>query len=1006
MEKPTLVVIGEGLAAGMGDFSLHAGSQQHSFPGQVAAALQLPFAVSLIEPPGIHVPAGFEAPPMALPLRTQSGVLERIPPTPPTNLAVPGYRLNDALHRRPRQPVIDRNDPTQTACNLILGMLDLAAGSAQASTQLEYAVRSLPALVFVCLGYQEALDAIVGRTRDERPDATRVPSAQAFHQAYVRILDTLGDDARVVVFTVPNPADTAYCCSVDEAASVCCVEPTVLCDLYGFTDDRLLTVSGLHEIGYQLFAGERADLPPSVWVPVDTVLDVERRLGDINDALQTLATARGAAVCDLHALFRWIAECGVRIGDRSLSARYLGGFYRLNGIYPGSAGHAVIANAAIEVIAASFGWHPALIDVTDVAARDPVAQHQLAVGRRWDLQNLPRRLSSAVAPAREISVEPCQGQCRGGELAEKGAPGRLRLPDGLEQILPINKASSYFGDGISPVNCSEPRDVRWGSSGEYLFGGLAMVDSHLEGNLRVRFSPISSSLARFELFYDDGFVGDDSIPAPHLFGMPFQKTGVSEIPGLVSQGTLNLDTGEATDLEVYALFHSTALQVLVEMNPTFPKQPLTFPGPYGSAWARFEQRDDGLLDFTFYGSTFVPLGDGIRWPLNFHSRDGHFASVPANGTSMHPHLHLSTKAQDREGVATGAPAIPFNTIRELTLYSHNSSFGDQFTLEVPQLGGYAKGRSHVLGRVHIQFGPRCGTSVPIAVACLGPGGVLAEMDPSPISQVFPGRLYPGPQGFYEYLRFPTRTYALDDLSILDAPFDIAMAAIDLETGHSLNEMLHRGFIHQDLILALLRVEPRTPKTSFLFRGPCQLENGPKGELAYRYKGLVRVPYPPGFLFPQPDLTSAFVVGENSVLDPFLWLQAMEAPGDHRSPACGQLANVTSSQGETFSCRYHISGRTGEPAVFEYENHSQCGRFRLLTLSAAAFTYSRSARAGGYDTVTFSGFGVWSKDGHESLQQVAAQISWSAATPYVGIQIDRGSVSNVNTKPEIERLALP
>jgi hypothetical protein len=59
-----------------------------------------------------------------------------------------------------------------------------------------------------------------------------------------------------------------------------------------------------------------------------------------------------------------------------------------------------------------------------------------------------------------------------------------------------------------------------------------------------------------------------------------------------------------------------------------------------------------------------------------------------------------------------------------------------------------------------------------------------------------------------------------------------------------------------------------------------------------------------------------------------------------------------------------------------------------------------------DTVTFTGFGVWSKDGVESVQQAAVQVSTSPDLPYVGIQIGGGDVSNVNTKPQDEQSALP
>ena len=247
----------------------------------------------------------------------------------------------------------------------------------------------------------------------------------------------------------------------------------------------------------------------------------------------------------------------------------------------------------------------------------------------------------------------------------------------------------------------------------------------VSGNIRIRFTPPENSLTRFEVSFLDGFAGDDSVlVTPQFFKMAFQQSRVDEVPGVASSGTLNLATGEVSDLKIYAQYRSTALFALVSVNPTFPKQPLSFPGPYGSAWAQFEQRPDGLLDFTFYGSTYVPLGDNILWPLNFFGATQQFATIPANGTVMHPHLQLSTK-EPEESAQDACPDVPFNTLQELTLFTHNSSFGDAFTLSSPELGGKATGRSHVLGRAMIQFGDRCGNSVPVAISLLNPGGMNA-----------------------------------------------------------------------------------------------------------------------------------------------------------------------------------------------------------------------------------------------------------------------------------------
>jgi len=285
---------------------------------------------------------------------------------------------------------------------------------------------------------------------------------------------------------------------------------------------------------------------------------------------------------------------------------------------------------------------------------------------------------------------------------------------------------------------------------------------------------------------------------------------------------------------------------------------------------------------------------------------------------------------------------------------------------------------------------------------------MAPLPVSPITQVFPGRLYAGPQGFNETLRFPLRSYPLDDLSILDDPFDISVGAIDLRTGRCLNDLLHRAFISQDLIFALLRVEPRTPKDSFFFRGPAMLAKDARNQNVFRFQGIVHIPYPPGFQFPHPDFTSAFTVGPDSALDPFLWFHAIQAEEARDILKEGSGHRVRSSTGDEFSYHYVVpADPEQDKAAFEYENHTQQGRFVMHSMAWVDFSNSGTSDGGEeYDTVSFTGFGVWSKDGVHTLQQVSVQISTSRQKPYIGIQVASGDVSNVNTKPQDEQTALP
>src|SRR5262249_35692809 len=198
-------------------------------------------------------------------------------------------------------------------------------------------------------------------------------------------------------------------------------------------------------------------------------------------------------------------------------------------------------------------------------------------------------------------------------------------------------------------------------------------------------------------------------------------------------------------------------------------------------------------------------------------------------------------------------AVATNSVHEMTLVARNSSFGDKFTLTSAALGGEATGRSHLMGRLEVQFGPRFGDAVPVAITALTPGALMAPLPDSPLAAAFPGRLSPGPIGHDEHLRFPLRNYFLDGVALVDDPFDLAVGALDLTSGRLINQLLRRGFIAQDLFYALVRVEPRTPQSSFFFRGPALLEPSGDGGLRFRFRGGVSIPYPEGFRFPQPDL---------------------------------------------------------------------------------------------------------------------------------------------------------
>lgn len=1015
LDVSRFVVLGESLAAGIGNFSLSADSQSSSFPAQMARRMGVPFPQQLFQPPGIGSVPGWPELPVILPAYMQTTVFRQLPPPPVSNLSIPRGTLSQALNTRPCQPLIHRKDNRQTACNLILGVLGIARGAKRPlPTQLEYALERSPTFAVIELGYAEALEAAVGR------DPRLLPGTDEFRSDYDRLLAALTNvGCSVLVLTVPDPFTTAFYAPVKVAARILRTEPDFLTTAYDIPTDAWITLPGLNAISYQIFARSLESLPTDAWIPRAEADRIRQKVRTLNKELAALSATYDALLYDLCGMFERISTQCYRIGGKALDGRHLGGFYNLNGFYPGATGQALIANELLSLLNRKYGTAFPPIDLGSVLLRDPAADFRRVNGATWKTEDLLRYkmanpasvIATAAAEQAAASLDPTFPVPEDDEfLTEDPGSLPLTLPPGLEQVLLINAKRSYFGDGIAAKDCRDTDQVRWGGCGSTLFGGLSMVDSPLEGRIRIRFTPPVGGHSRFTVAYCGGFKGQDAVlSAPLFFRMPFRGNRVDEVPGLVSSGVLNLLTGEVTDLRFFAQFKSEALGVLVTLNPTFPKQPLSFPGEYGSAWARFEPRDDGKLDFTFYGSTFVPLGRGIRWPLNIHGPDGDFATVPANGTVMHPHLHLTTVGRTKAARPGTGPDLHEDTVEEFTLHTRHSAFGDAFHLAIPELGGPATGRSHVLGRIQIQFGPKCGDLVPLAVSLLNPGGLLDPLPDSPVIESFPAGLPAGPIGFYELLRFPLRTYALDELAIMGDPFDIAMGVCDSRTGDVIVPHLHRGFINQDLIYALLRLEPRTPKSSFLFRGPARFETRREDQLLFRFKGTVRVPYPQGFRFPQANLTTAFTVDAPSVLDPFLWLRATRDGETAGAVMQGHQENIEASIGERFSFRYKIGGDTKavEP-FFEYVNHTQKGTYRLHSLAWLGFSNTRGSRAktGRFDTVTFAGFGIWSKDGYESLQVATVQICTAPDGSYVGIQIGASDVSNVNTRPEYERDAFP
>ena len=1008
LNATTFVVLGDGLAAGAGDFGMSEELQRYCFPALAARQIGTRFTQPLMEPPGIGPVIGFPALPVRLPQPLQTTVLKESPPAGLfSNVSVPGMKLADALTRRPVSPLIHRSDDLQTAINLILGMPGLLVpGTQTMPTLVEYGLFQQPTLLLVALGMFDIVDAAL------KGDPAWIPDDVSFRLNYASVLSPFGRvPATVVASTIPDPADTAVFTRVADSARVVKADAAVLSALFGLREQEYLTPKGLVEVGCHVITRTAARLPEGAVVPASVVARISERTASLNAQIRAVAREQGALVLDLHALFAELKREGVTVGGRRLTTDYLGGLYSLNGVSPGAAGHGLIANGLITLLNMSCGKSYAPVDLAELVELDPVTQYRLAPGPVTTAADL------TAAPAAAPRV-PAPGTRR--VPGEEPLRTHITLPASLEAALPLNTETSYFGDALRAAHTTLAQDLPSGSAPNTLFGGLCLVQSHVQGTVRVRFTPPDGDLSRFVLSMGKGLTGQDSLlAAPQFFKFPAIGNTVTDVAGMASTGELNLATGEVSKLNVNVRFGNSALVALASVNPKIPPAPIAFSNearqepedrPYGSAWAKFEQRADGTLDFLMSGVSFVPLGTGFggepsRFPLPFSGPAMQCASIPAVGTVRHPHLCLSTKAP--EGVPGGEqrPDIPINTVREYTVSSYNTACGDTFSLNIPEMEGGATARSHLVGRLLIQFGERSGDSVPVAVSTLVPGGMFVTPPGSPGAREFPG--LPGLLGHDETLRFKRISYDMKGVYWVDDPFEIALGSVDLKTGRLLGNFLFRGFIVQDVILALRRLEPRTPKSSWSMRGPAAFERDRSGQTVFGYRGAVRMPYPEGYGFPRPDLTSLYEAGPGSALDPYIFIQAMDGVAPTPAGKSGAAHGAQASNGQRFSYKYHIPGYpSGTPAAFEYVNEALGGRFQMGSLVWVSFgNANRETEAGECDCVTFTGIGLWSLD-MSRLHMATVQISTAPALPYVSILIDGGTVSNVNTKPATAVMPFP
>ena len=121
-DPTNMIVIGEGLAAGVADFSLKDIYQKKNFGARLGEQMNVAFPQPIMQGVGVGNIPGFAEMPVRTPGPGQGAVRADFPPQLFIfNLSVPGYKLTDTFGRRPATPVVRNNDMTQNEIGQGLG---------------------------------------------------------------------------------------------------------------------------------------------------------------------------------------------------------------------------------------------------------------------------------------------------------------------------------------------------------------------------------------------------------------------------------------------------------------------------------------------------------------------------------------------------------------------------------------------------------------------------------------------------------------------------------------------------------------------------------------------------------------------------------------------------------------------------------------------------------------------------------------------------------------------
>jgi lysophospholipase L1-like esterase len=370
----TTVFLGDSLTAGYQSGSLLDTQQVHGWAPLVATQASFNISLPLIAPPGApNVLQLVTVNPLVITTATGTTTGRDNFATQATDLAVPGAFLNDVANT---VPLVNPAAGQQQLNQLVLGFPGLGYG--QDYSQATFAIKANPTTIFLWIGNNDALIADITGTTSSM---TSTASFTTQYQALITQLTTM-TSAHLVIANIPDVTLVPYlqpaATVLAQASASTGVPVATLSALLGITTGDFVNPTGTAQISLILGGAQRGPLTDAGVLSAAEVVAVKAQVATYNQVISQQATAAGATLVDINALFNQVAASGLTVSGSTGTASFLGGFFSLDGIHPTNTGYAVVANKFIDSMNAGIGTKIADVNLVPVAAADPLWPVNLA----------------------------------------------------------------------------------------------------------------------------------------------------------------------------------------------------------------------------------------------------------------------------------------------------------------------------------------------------------------------------------------------------------------------------------------------------------------------------------------------------------------------------------------------------------------------------------------------------------------------------------------------------